>query len=461
MSSPSSPFANATYRRLFTAQVIALMGTGLTTIALALLAHDLAGDRAGVVLGTALALKMVAYVTLAPVVGAFAHRLPRKGLLVALDLGRAAMVLCLPFVDAVWQIYLLVFLVNACSAGFTPTFQATIPDILTEEETYTKALTWSRLAQDLEALASPLLAGLALLVLASSDLFLLNGLAFLGSAALVASLTLPRARTPERTGGWRANLTFGLVTFRRTPRLRGLMALNVTVASASAMVIVNTVVIVQDRLGLGEGQTALAYGCAGIGSMALALALPRLLESVPERRVMLSGGVLLVVGLALAPLALGSMVTLGADWALLGAGLSLAQTPAGRLLRRSCSAGDRPAVFSAQFALSHLCWLVLYPLGGWLGGVLGLEVACWLVGGVASVGLLSATLLWPREDRLVLEHVHAAEDHEHPHVHDDHHPHDHEGWEGPEPHVHSHHHGAVRHAHPFVIDGHHPVWPHA
>jgi hypothetical protein len=176
---------------------------------------------------------------------------------------------------------------------------------------------------------------------------------------------------------------------------------------------------------------------------------------------MLSGGVLLVVGLALAPLALGSMVTLGADWALLGAGLSLAQTPAGRLLRRSCSAGDRPAVFSAQFALSHLCWLVLYPLGGWLGGVLGLEVACWLVGGVASVGLLSATLLWPREDRLVLEHVHAAEDHEHPHVHDDHHPHDHEGWEGPEPHVHSHHHGAVRHAHPFVIDGHHPVWPHA
>jgi len=32
-------------------------------------------------LGTALALKMVAYVGIAPVIGGFAHRLPRKNLL--------------------------------------------------------------------------------------------------------------------------------------------------------------------------------------------------------------------------------------------------------------------------------------------------------------------------------------------------------------------------------------------
>ncbi|MFC7614129.1 hypothetical protein ACFQV2_11805 [Actinokineospora soli] len=37
------PLADRTYRRLFTAQVIALLGTGLTTIALGLLAYDLAG----------------------------------------------------------------------------------------------------------------------------------------------------------------------------------------------------------------------------------------------------------------------------------------------------------------------------------------------------------------------------------------------------------------------------------
>ena len=50
------------FRTLFGAQIIALIGTGLTTIALALLAFELAGNQAGIVLGTALAIKMIAYV---------------------------------------------------------------------------------------------------------------------------------------------------------------------------------------------------------------------------------------------------------------------------------------------------------------------------------------------------------------------------------------------------------------
>ena len=42
---------NRTYRHLFAAQVIALTGTGLLTVALGLLAFELAGERAGAVLG--------------------------------------------------------------------------------------------------------------------------------------------------------------------------------------------------------------------------------------------------------------------------------------------------------------------------------------------------------------------------------------------------------------------------
>ncbi len=54
------PLRNRTYRHLFAAQVISLLGTGLMTVALGLLAFDLAGAEAGAVLGTALAIKMVA-----------------------------------------------------------------------------------------------------------------------------------------------------------------------------------------------------------------------------------------------------------------------------------------------------------------------------------------------------------------------------------------------------------------
>jgi len=148
-----------TYRHLFAAQVIALLGTGLMTVALGLLAYDLAGADAGAVLGTALAIKMIAYVGVAPVAQAFTDRLPRRSVLVALDLVRGAIALCLPFVTEIWQIYLLIFLLQAASAAFTPTFQATIPDILPKEEDYTRALSLSRLAYDLESLVSPIAGG--------------------------------------------------------------------------------------------------------------------------------------------------------------------------------------------------------------------------------------------------------------------------------------------------------------
>jgi MFS family permease len=190
----ASPLANRVYRHLYLAQISALTGTGVMTVGLALLAYQLAGDDAGAVLGIALSLRIVAFVLISPLIGAYAHLLPRRGLLVALDLLRAATLLILPFVDAVWQVYVLIFVINACSAGFTPLFQATIPDVLPDEATYTRALSLSRLAYDLEQLLAPVLAGVLLWFLPLDALFVVNGAAFLLSAALVLSVTLPGAR---------------------------------------------------------------------------------------------------------------------------------------------------------------------------------------------------------------------------------------------------------------------------
>lgn len=453
-----SPLANRAYRRLFTAQVIALMGTGLSSIALALLAYDLAGGEAGVVLGTALALKMVAYVGIAPLVGGFAHRLPRKGLLIALDLMRAAFVACLPLVTEIWQIYLLIFLLNACSAGFTPTFQATIPDLLPDQAQYTRALSLSRLAYDLENLLSPSLAAVALLFLSYNSLFAVNALAFLVSASLVLSVALPGPRPHGRAGGVWDNLSFGIRAYLATPRLRGLLALSLAVAAAGAMVIVNTVVYVRDHLGGSQSDMALAFAAFGAGSMAVALLLPRLLDRLPDRPFMLGGGVLLATGLIFG-LTEPGMTMLLPVWFLLGLGSSFIQTPAGRLLQRSCHESDRPALYSAQFALSHACWLIAYPLAGWLGAAVGLSAA---FAGLALLVLgstVAGAVLWPAGDVMELEHTHEAMHHAHPHTHDEHHQHEHQSWDGAEPHAHPHSHDPVTHRHRYVIDYHHRQWP--
>lgn len=453
-----SPLADPTYRRLFAAQVIALVGTGLSTVALTLLAYDLANGDAGAVLGTALALKMIAYVGIAPFVGGIAHRLPRKAFLIALDVARAAFVLCLPFVDAVWQVYVLIFVLNACSAGFTPTFQATIPDVLPDEARYTRALSLSRVAYDLENLVSPTVAAILLTVASYDALFAANSAAFIVSALLVFSVTLPKAAPSDRPVGVLVNLTFGVRSYIATPRLRGLLLLSLAVAAAGAMVIVNTVVYVRGYLGGSDTDTALAFAAAGAGSMLAAVLLPLVLERHPERPVMLAGGLLMSLGLILGLTRPGFLMLLPI-WFLLGVGSSLVQTPAGRLLRASCQPSDRSAFFSAQFALSHACWLLTYPLAGWFGAEVGLPGAFAILAGLVIVATAAAVRVWPVETTAELEHVHEELDHEHLHVHDGHHQHEHEGWEGPEPHGHPHRHEPLKHKHAFVIDLHHPRWP--
>ena len=275
---------NITYRHLFLAQVIALIGTGLITIALALLAYDMAGEKAAQVLGIALAIKMIAYIAVAPVASAFAERLPRKKVLVGLDIIRALTALCLPFVTQIWQIYLLIFILQSASAAFTPTFQATIPDVLPDEKDYTNALSLSRLAYDLENIISPMLAGLLLTVISYNNLFLGTVIGFIGSALFVVSAKLPVAKIPEFKGIY-SRIKQGAKIYFNTPRLKALLALNLAIASASAVVIVNTVVLVQSTFKLTEHATTWAFGLFGLGSMLLAFILPKVLDKFNDRTV--------------------------------------------------------------------------------------------------------------------------------------------------------------------------------
>lgn len=430
--------ADRTYRHLFAAQVVALLGTGLATVALGLLTYDLAGDNAGMVLGTVFTIKMVAYVGIAPIAGAFAYRVNRRAFLVALDLVRAGAALCLPFVTEVWQVYALIFLLQSASAAFTPTFQATIPDVLPDEARYTRALSLSRLAYDLENIVSPMLAGLLLAVVSYSSLFLGTVVGFAASALLVVSVLLPSPKPSEPRGIY-DRTTRGIRIYLATPRLRGLLALNLAAAAAGAMVLVNSVVLVRDTLGLDASALAWTLFAFGAGSMLAALALPKLLDRVSDRPVMVAGAALMVLtllGLAGEVAALGlNWPVLLAAWLLVGLGYSAVLTPSGRLLRRSAHVEDRPALFAAQFALSHACWLVTYPLSGWLMTQFGPVAILGALAALAGIGAILALRFWPQEDPEILEHSHDNLPLDHPHLK-----------------------GARRHAHSFVVDDQHPRW---
>jgi multisubunit Na+/H+ antiporter MnhG subunit len=404
-SSPLRVLHDPVYARLFAAQVVALVGTGLATVALGLIAYDLAGRDAGLVLGGVFAVKMLAYVVLAPVAAAALARVPRRTVLIGADLTRLVIALTLPFVGEVWQVFVLVFLLQAASAAFTPTFQSVIPQVLTDEDDYTQALSLSRLAYDLEAIVSPLAAAVALLVVTAPTLFIGTAIGFAASALLVLTSALPRAlglsaQSPKGAPVQRfgARATAGIALFLRTSALRPVLALNVVVAAAGALVLVQTVTIVRSDLALAPSSVALFLALNGAGSMAGALALPRLLRTASERRVMLSSAVLLVLATTAAAVALfelgpATVPFVGVLWFVIGLGWSGVETPVGRLIRRSVPARDLTAAFAAQFSLSHACWLLTYPLAGVLGGP-GPAYAAAGLAALAAIGLALGTLAW-------------------------------------------------------------------
>ncbi len=152
----TSPLANPNFRWLFSAQVFSLVGTGLLTVALSLAAFRIGGGKAaGQVLGVIFALKMVAYVGIAPLIEAVLSGVNRKIALVSLDFGRLLLLLLMAFTENTYQIVLLSFVFFVLSAGFTPLYQSVIPDVVPDKDAYARALSWSRIAYTLESSPEP------------------------------------------------------------------------------------------------------------------------------------------------------------------------------------------------------------------------------------------------------------------------------------------------------------------
>lgn len=388
-----------TFRRLFAAHVVALLGTGLSTIAIGFLVFDISGDGAAAALGTLLAIKMLTYLLVGPLAPVIAQRVGPKRLLVLTDLARAAVAVSLPFIDSIAAAYVLIFVLQSASALFTPTFQATIPTVVTDERQYTGALALSRLAYDLEALASPTLAGLILVFAPSSALFLGTGAGFLGSAMLILSAALPKpARTESERP--RSELTRGAHLMVTVPQLRGALVLHLALAAVGAIVLVLTVPLVRGEIGGGETQAAGLLAFFGLGSITSAVLMPIIVARTGPRPFMLTGMLVMAAAMSLVWPVLASapgeqaLPWLSALWYVAGLGNSAVLAPMGRVVRDAVADEDLPHVFAAQFSLAHGWWLLSYPVAGWGATAIGFGPIALLLSGVAALALALAARLW-------------------------------------------------------------------
>ncbi|MET2850368.1 MFS transporter [Vibrio owensii] len=381
-----SLWGNRDYVRLFVAQVTSLLGSGLSSVCLALLAYELADSDASVVLSIAFALKMIAYIVLAPIFAVLSQRWSKKKALIILDLIRAMLFVALPFANQVWHVYVLMFAINACSAAFTPLYQATLPSVLPVREHYTKALSFSRIAYDLEQIVSPVLSAILLTILSFRQLFWIDAMTFVLSAILILVSFIPSVEKEIRkveTLKFRS-LYNGLSAYLAHPSLRLLWCAYLAVASASAMVIVNTVVYVHDVLLGGDSETALALFTVGLGSMVVALVLPKLVRINKPQRYHLHGLLLISAAFYLGtwlPGWIGFVVLCFS----LGVGMSCIQTTSGLIINDVCEGEEASQYFAAHFSLTHFWWLLTYLTAGLSASRFGLEGAYWVMLTISTI----------------------------------------------------------------------------
>ena len=190
---------NRNFRRLWYGQTISQLGDWFDKIALFTLTLSLTGS--GQAVGLLLLVEFLPATLISPLAGVLLDRLPRKLVMIASDLGRAALVLLLLFVrqpEDIWLLYTAVAAKVALAAFFEPARSAILPRVCSREELPTanaiSSATWSAML----AIGASL-GGIVVGTLGVTAAFVLDAASFLLSALVIATIRVPEPLLPPAT----------------------------------------------------------------------------------------------------------------------------------------------------------------------------------------------------------------------------------------------------------------------
>jgi MFS family permease len=176
---------NRNFRRLWSAQVVSEIGDWFYTLAIYNLLLQLTGRAGSVAL--ALVLQVLPQALIGPTAGVVNDRLRRKQVMIAADIGRMLIVLCMLLIrskEMVWVVYPLLMAETLLVAFFEPARNSVIPNIVGREDVVVAntlaSTTWS-----FNLMVGATLGGLVAAFLGRDAVFLLNALSFIVSAALI------------------------------------------------------------------------------------------------------------------------------------------------------------------------------------------------------------------------------------------------------------------------------------
>jgi NRE family putative nickel resistance protein-like MFS transporter len=271
LADPFRSLKNGIFARLYFAETISLIGDAFTWVGLALMAYQFGREKSAIILATALTLRVTAFIIFSPFAGVLADKIDRKKILYITHFFRMAIVACLPFINAEWQIYLLVFLLNVFNAFFTPTYRSVIPQVV-NKDIYRQAVGLSTATNQLFGVLGPGLAGIMAVWFGARQIFFVDAASFVIAGILI--LTLPGSLMRKGTAtdaktkalsAWQdvlkgARLLFG------NKLIRFALSIEFVSAIAGAQILVNTVGHIKSGLHLDSQHYGWVMAAFGIGA---------------------------------------------------------------------------------------------------------------------------------------------------------------------------------------------------
>ncbi|MBC5862789.1 MFS transporter [Flavobacterium turcicum] len=390
---PFKALQNKTFAKLYLAQTISLLGDAFSWVGLALLAYQIDKENSPVILATALTLRVTAFIIFTPFAGVLADKIERKKILYVTHFIRMAIICCLPFITAQWQIYVLVFSLNIFNAFFTPTYRAIIPQII-EGRYFREAVGLSTATFQLLGVLGPALAGIIAVWLGARDIFFLDGISFVVAGILILSIPgseLQRGVTSPVTEPQNTcrDVIKGIRLLFGNKILRFALSIEFVSAIAGAMILVNTIGHIKNTLLLDDKYYGWAMAIFGIGAAVAAFVLGSLDKSKTRSASLICGALLLGISILMVNY-VGYPVLL-VLWLFAGLGQSLAEIPSETLIAETIEPENQGKVYGSHFAFSHLWWAVAYPVAGYLGSQF--PKSEFLYGGLLTLVLAFAAII--------------------------------------------------------------------
>jgi len=394
---------NPLFRRLYVAELVSLLGDAITWVGIALLAFQMVGDRSAVVLSIALTLRVAAFVVCSSYAGVLADQLDRKKILIITHLLRMVTIGLLAFVQTVYQIYLIVLVVNIFRSFFVPALKASIPQLVPEQEMYRKAISLYSGTYQVLGVLGPAVAGALAGWFGARSIFLVDATTFFVGAGIL--FTLPKAlsvdvkdKESEKGKTW-SNIKQGTIPLFKNKQLRFVLFLQLAAAVVGAQILVNTVGYVKGALALGNTEYGWIMSAFGLGAAVAAFLLGSLQDRYKLTHLALFGA--LLMSLSILPGNVLPLSFLMVFWVGAGFAQSFVNVPMQTLIADTIPKNRQGRVYGAHFAWSHFWWALAYPLAGLMGE--GLQIPFFFWGGIISLVLilLCWTIFSPKRSQTI------------------------------------------------------------